>query len=237
MDVFHIFAQEASGEDGASPTLTRFEVAHPFAPGLQAARPIENIESRFSERNGANQNTRRCELWEIFDVRGGVILLIEMNVKQTVFINLSAEEIFAYMSDLENLVDWCSAIVEVRKNSPGAIHVGTMVRSTIRFLGRWANLAFEVVEYDPCRSMTIKGISGAAPCLFCYQFEPGEEGGTTVCQEAVIHLAEGILAQEKPVITSAIRRQLGYDLMTLKDVLEASAATEGSAGEWRRTLS
>jgi dehydrogenase/reductase SDR family member 12 len=159
-----------------------------------------------------------------------VNLLIEMNVKQSVFINLSAEEIFAYMSDLENLVDWCSAIIAVRKISPGAIHVGTMVRSTIRFLGRWADLAFEVVEYDPGRSMTIKGISGVAPCLFCYQFEPGEEGGTTVSQEAVVHLAEGILAQEKPVITSAVRRQLEYDLLTLKDVLEASAATESSAG-------
>jgi dehydrogenase/reductase SDR family member 12 len=166
-----------------------------------------------------------------------VILLIEMNVKQTVFINLPAEEIFAYMSDLENLVDWCSAIIAVRKISPGAIHVGTMGRSTIRFLGRWADLAFEIVEYDPGRSITIKGISGAAPCLFCYQFEPGEEGGTTIFQEAVIHLAEGILAQAKPVITSAVRRQLEYDLLTLKDVLEASAVTEGSAGEWRRTLS
>jgi hypothetical protein len=62
-DVFHIFAQGASGEDGASPTLTRFEVAHPFAPGLQAARPIENIESCFAVRNGANRNTQRCELW------------------------------------------------------------------------------------------------------------------------------------------------------------------------------
>ena len=159
-----------------------------------------------------------------------MILLIEMNVKQAVFINLSAEEIFAYMSDLENLVDWCSVIIEARKISPGAIYLGTMVRSTIRFLGRWADLVFEIVEYDPGRSMTIKGISGAAPCLFCYQFEPGEEGGTIVSQEAVIHLAEGILAQEKPVITSAVRRQLEYDLLTLKDVLEASAATERNAG-------
>ena len=60
---FTFLHKERVARTGASPTLTRFEVAHPFAPGLQAARPIENIESCFAERNGANQNTRRCELW------------------------------------------------------------------------------------------------------------------------------------------------------------------------------
>jgi uncharacterized membrane protein len=151
--------------------------------------------------------------------------LITMNVKQSVFINLPTEEIFAYMSDLENLVDWSSVVIAARKLSLEELHVGATVRSTIRFLGRWLDVTFEVVEYDPDRCLTIKSISGSAPCLFCFQFEPAKDGGTTVSEEAVIHITEGIITQPQQVVTSAIRRQLAYDLLTLKDMLEAQAAT------------
>ncbi len=155
--------------------------------------------------------------------------MIQMNIKQSVVINLAAEDIFAYMSDLENQVDWSSAVIMVRNISPGVLHVGARVRSTIRFLGRWLNMTFEVVECEPGRSLTIKSIAGVAPCLFCYQFEPVEEGGTTVSQEAVIQLT-GSLGLGEPVITRMVSRQMEHDLLTLKDLLEASAAVSGSAG-------
>lgn len=155
--------------------------------------------------------------------------MIQMNIKQSVVINLAAEDIFAYMSNLENLVDWSSAVIMVRNISLGELHVGARVRSTIRFLGRWLDMTFEVVEYEPGRSLTIKSIAGVAPCLFCYQFEPFEDGGTTVSQEAVIQLT-GSLGLEEPVITRMVRRQMEHDLLTLKDLLEASAAVSRSAG-------
>jgi len=164
------------------------------------------------------------------DVRRGEVLLIQMNVKQSIVINLPVEDIFAYMSDLENLVDWSSVTITVRNISPGAIHVGATVRSTIRFLGRWSDMTFEIVECEPGRSLTIKSIAGVAPCLFCYQFEPVEDRGTIVSQEAVIHLTGSMLGLEEPVVTRVVRRQLEHDLLTLKDLLEASAATHQSAG-------
>lgn len=108
--------------------------------------------------------------------------------------------------------------------------MGATVRSTIRFLGRWLDTTFEIVECEPSRSLTIKSISGVSPCLFCYQFEPVEDGGTTVSQEALIHLIEGMLDLADPVVTSVVRRQLAYDLLTLKDMLEARASTSRSAG-------
>jgi uncharacterized membrane protein len=156
--------------------------------------------------------------------------LITMKVKHSVFINLPAEEIFAYLSDLENLVDWSSVTIAVRKSSLRAIGVGATVRSTIRLLGRWLDITLEVVECEPGRYLTIKSISGVAPCLFYYQFEPVEGGGTAVSQEAVINLTGGFLGQAESVVTSVVRRQLEYDLLTLKDMLEASVATSRSAG-------
>ena len=155
--------------------------------------------------------------------------MIQMNIKQSVVIDLAAEDIFAYMSDLENQADWSSVVIMVRNISPGVLHVGTRVRSTIRFLGRWLDMVFEVVECEPGRSLTIKSIAGVAPCYFCYHLEPVEDGVTTVSQEAMIQLS-GMLGLEEPVVARVVQRQMEHDLLTLKDLLEASAATSGSAG-------
>jgi uncharacterized membrane protein len=150
--------------------------------------------------------------------------LSEMNARQSIVINMPVEEIFAYMSELENLVDWSNPIIAIRKLSPGDIHVGTTVRSTIRFLGRWWNMTFEVVECEPGRSLTIKSIAGVAPCLFCYQFEPLENGKTMVSQEAMIQLTGNLYGMEEPVLARVVNRQMEHDLLTLKDMLEASTA-------------
>ena len=101
------------------------------------------------------------------------------------------------------------------------------MQSTIRFLGRWSNLTFEIVECEPSRYLTIKSISGIAPCLFCYQFEPLEDAKTNVCQEAMIQLTGEILGLTEPTVTNVVRRQLEHDLLTLKDILEASASLKG----------
>lgn len=152
-----------------------------------------------------------------------------MKDRQSVVINLPAEEIFAYLSDFENLVDWSAATIAVRKTSPGEIRVGATVRSTIQFLGRWMDITFEVVEYEPDHCLTIKSLSGVTPCLFSYQFEPTEDGATNVSLETVIHLTGGILGLTEAVVANVVRRQLVYDLLTLKDVLEAGAAPSRSA--------
>ena len=153
-----------------------------------------------------------------------------MKTRQSVAINLPAEEIFAYMSDLENVVDWSGAMIAVRKISPGMLHVGATLRSTIRFLGRWMDITFEIVEYEPSRYFTMKSLSGATPCLFCYQFEPTGDGGTNVSLETVIHLTGGVLGLRDSVVTNVVRRQIKHDLLTLKDILEGSDFPSRNAG-------
>jgi uncharacterized membrane protein len=150
--------------------------------------------------------------------------MIKMDVEQSIVINLPTDDIFAYMTDIDNLVEWSSVVIAVRKTPPGSMHVGETFRSTIRFLGRWRDIIFEIVEFEPAHYMTLKSISGVAPCVFCYRFAPVEGGKTDVSMEAVIHVTGGILGLAEPVLARAIRRQLEHDLLTLKDLLEARAS-------------
>lgn len=149
--------------------------------------------------------------------------LITINVKQSVLIKLPIEEIFAYIRDLENLNDWSNVVVSVKKISTGVEDDGARVRGTIRFLGKWSEMTLEIVECRKNEYLTVKSTSGTAPCLFCYQLEPGEDGGTLLMQEATIHYMESRTALGEPVITGAVHRQLAYDLLTLRDILEAKA--------------
>lgn len=153
----------------------------------------------------------------------------QVNFKQCVVINQSTEKIFAYMSNLEHLVDWSSIVIAARKGSLESECIGATTRSTIRFLGSWQDITFEIVEYQRNRSLTIKSISGTTPCLFYYQFEASEDGSTMVSQEAQLQLIEGGSDQPDPVVINAARRQLEYDLLTLKDMLEAEPSASPNA--------
>lgn len=146
----------------------------------------------------------------------------ELKVKQSVVINLPAEECFTYVVDLENLVEWASMVVATKKTSPGEMHIGTTWRVTIRFLGRWLENTYVVVEWEAGRQITLKSTSGITPCHISFTFESLAEGKTNVLREAVINLRikGGFMDVAEPVLTSVLRRQVEHDLLTLKDLLE-----------------
>ena len=150
--------------------------------------------------------------------------MFTINIKQRIIIDLPPEEIFAYISNLENLVDWSSTVINIRNFTPGTIQVGTTFHGTMRFLSKWLSLTFEIVEYEPACYLTIKSTSAVSPCLFIYQFDPMEEGGTSLSQEMTIHHANGFVELALSVVESAVRRQLEYDLFTLKEMLESKAS-------------
>lgn len=146
--------------------------------------------------------------------------MAEMKIRQSVFINLPLEKTFAYVSDLQKLVDWSSVIISIQQISPDKMCTGTMVRSTLSLLGKWLNLTFEVAEYEPACCFALKSVAGMTPCVLCYQFEAAGSG-TTVSEEAIIHtMEEEYVHLEEPTIMNTIRYQIEYDLLTLKEVLE-----------------
>ena len=153
-----------------------------------------------------------------------------MKVEHSVIINLPVEEIFAYMSNLENLADWSGAVISARKISSEEMLVGTRLRCIIRILGRWFDSTYEIVECLPGRYLSFKSITSVAPNLICYRFEPVEGCGTNVFVEEIIHFTGGFLGFAETLITRVINRQVANDLLTLKDLLEATASICRSAG-------
>src|SRR3984893_2550613 len=152
-----------------------------------------------------------------------------MKIERSLDINLSAEKIFDYMADIDNWVEWSTAIIAIRKTTPGAICAGAILRCTSRFLGRWQETTFELVEFEPGHLFTIKSISSLAPSIFSYRLEQTEPDKTNVFVEALIEHMEGNLDLDEVVIEGAICRQIENDLHTIRDILEARISLTSSS--------
>ena len=81
-------------------------------------------------------------------------------------------------------------------------------------------MVLEIVECQQGRCLLIKSISGVTPCIFYYQFESLEDGTTSLAQDASFSFISSFTDVTERVVINAIHRQLDYDLLTLKDVLE-----------------
>jgi hypothetical protein len=108
-------------------------------------------------------------------------------MKQSVNIHRPAADIFTYLTDGEHMVDWSSVVIAVRTTPSGPIQGGSRLRITTRFLGRWMETTYEVVECQPHSHLTLKGKTGILPCVFSYQFDTTGRG-TIVSLEAIMPL-------------------------------------------------
>jgi hypothetical protein len=147
-----------------------------------------------------------------------------MKIAHSVIIHLPPMNIFAYTTNLDNLVEWSGAVIAVRKISVGEMAAGTTMRITLRFLGRWMDAIYEVVEFELDHCVALKCISAVAPCAFSFVFEPTEGGGTRVLQEAEIYLnlKSSFIGLKESVLIHTLNRYLENDLLTLKDLSESA---------------
>ena len=150
--------------------------------------------------------------------------MTRIHLKHSIVINVPIKSIFAYMSKLENLSDWSSIVISIHATS-SVEGLGASASSTIRFLGQRTAMTFMLVECQPYRLLTIKSTSGVTPCLFHYQFERLEDGGTSIAQDAIISLIGGLGNVPEQKIINALQRDAEYALLTLKDTLETRHET------------
>ncbi len=145
--------------------------------------------------------------------------------EHSVVIDRPVEEVFAFVTDLNNDPLWQSTSLETEQTSEGPVDAGTTFRNTSKFLGRRIDSTYEVTENDPPHKQCVRITSGPIPGSGCYLFEPAN-GGSTRFTQIFEAEAGGFFRLAEPLVARAIRRQMEADMETLKDLLE-SGETEG----------
>lgn len=136
-------------------------------------------------------------------------------------INRPIAEVFAFISNGENLPRWRAATLEISKISSEPTRVGSKFRGRFAFLGRPFEGNLEVIAHEPIRSYATRMVEGPFPLEARYSLEP-VEGGT---QLTLVIDGEpgGFFKLAEPLVVRLAKRSYESDLQNLKEMLEAQA--------------
>jgi carbon monoxide dehydrogenase subunit G len=142
-----------------------------------------------------------------------------MRYENSVAINRPVEDVFAYMTCIENSPTWQNAVLEARQTSSGPLGVGTTYVGEGKVLGRQFESTAAVTAWNPPHSYAIKTTSG--PLRLAIQITLAARGqGTWVDAVSEVE-ASGFFKVAGPMLEQVLKRQAQQDLETLKAILES----------------
>lgn len=131
-------------------------------------------------------------------------------------------EVFAYLTDVTNQVDWHATRLFVDVLTPPPIGVGSQFLEVTQKLGRRFQCVVEVVVYEPPLRFTCKAVNGPVPYEIDYRLS-GAGGETTKVEIEIAGDAAGYFGLVEHVVQAATEREIATALGNIKDILEDRA--------------
>jgi uncharacterized protein YndB with AHSA1/START domain len=141
-----------------------------------------------------------------------------MKFQNSITIERSPAQVFAYLADFEKIPTWNYAIEETSKVTDGEVRVGTRYRQ-VRTVPRRSEESFVVTELEPESRLVIEGTFGPFPGRITYLLEP-VPGGTRVTN-AVELQPSGVARLVGGLATSGVRSAVLANMEKLKSLLES----------------
>ena len=141
-----------------------------------------------------------------------------IRVDHSIVLNCPVEQVFAFMTDFQNLARWQSGTAEMKQITPGPVRVGTQATVVRQFLGQHVERTIEVTDIQPNKSFAMKTIAGPMTMRFTYSFEALGSGSRLAVMGEMD--PQGFLKLAEPVAAQEIKRQLEANLDKLKRTLE-----------------
>jgi carbon monoxide dehydrogenase subunit G len=136
--------------------------------------------------------------------------------RRTIDIARPPEDVFAFVTDLDNLADWQASIREVEWAAP--LEAGSTFHETRELLGRRARSRLEVTVLEPPTEFSIRVVEGPVALTVRHLLDPAN-GGTRLTLAAEGE-AGGLMRLAAPIAERAAARQASQDLERLKALLE-----------------
>jgi Polyketide cyclase / dehydrase and lipid transport len=83
-----------------------------------------------------------------------------LSASDSVVIERLPEDVFAYVSDLQNIPEWVALSGEMRKETEGPPEVDARYTADLTFLGRRLVIPYEVSTYEPPRLFVFRSLGG-----------------------------------------------------------------------------
>jgi uncharacterized membrane protein len=134
--------------------------------------------------------------------------------ENTIRIERPVDEIFAFLSDFENIPKWNYYVLEVRQLSERPIGVGT----TYHQVRKADQQDFRIIEFEPDHTVTVKTLPQSSPS-FERRFTLYEEGDTTRVRDEW-KLDTGRPAVLERLARGRVKSAVAENLAKLKELLE-----------------
>jgi uncharacterized membrane protein len=144
-----------------------------------------------------------------------------IHVTADVDIDRPGDEVYAYLENVENNVQWLKGMRSCRWTSAPPVRVGSRYEQVAHFLGRDIHTSFEVTRLEPGRSITIESRAGSSfPLTVTRSVVPTGDARCHVT-EIVDGDASGFYAIATPLLKRAVERTIRRDYRALKLLLES----------------
>ena len=144
-----------------------------------------------------------------------------IKMEQSIIINRPVEEVWKFMSNIENATKWDRGVLEARQTSEGTIGVGSTLQTRRQMLGRQRIGKLRVSEYVPNRIIALQASLGQiAAAQIRYSFEP-VDGGTRMMGTSEVEL-HGAWRLITPILNLMLERDGREDMANIKRIMEVS---------------
>lgn len=146
---------------------------------------------------------------------------VNVDISVRTVISRPAVVVAAYAADPLNAPKWYANITAVALHAPGSpFGVGSRMDFVAHFLGRRLSYTYEVTEYEPGRSLTMRTADGPFPMQTTYTWT--DDGEATVMTLRNTGAPAGFGALLTPFMSLAMKAATTKDLANLKRILEQS---------------
>jgi uncharacterized protein YndB with AHSA1/START domain len=139
-----------------------------------------------------------------------------IKLENSTVINRSVADVFAYMSEPQNVPEWNALVLEAKAEGP--MRQGTKVHQMAKFLGRRIDVTAEITEYEVNKKFAMK-TSAPFPLVVTNLFEAA--GAGTRVTAIVEGEVGGFFKLGEPIVARIAQKQFQTVLDTLKEILEA----------------
>jgi uncharacterized membrane protein len=150
-----------------------------------------------------------------------------IKAERSIEIGCPIDEVFAYIADQRNALQWQSGVVEITRLTDGPPRVGTRHSFVRKFVGRRMEATNEYTVYEPLKRIGFKTTSGSVPVEASYLFE--STGGGTKLTSLIELGPGGFPGLLEPLIARSLRRELKGNFAELKRRLEGGMAVAHGA--------
>ena len=144
-------------------------------------------------------------------------------VKHSIEINRPAEEVFAYIDQVDRHHEWQGSLVSTTVETDRPMRVGTRVVERRNVPGGARDFPYEITEHDPPRKVSFRGTAGLIRPVGTYTVEPTGESSSRMNSELDLE-GHGIGKLFAILARRQLAKQAPVDHKKFKELLESGVA-------------